>query len=152
MYWWVGPVCSPTPQSSCISIKPAYSTSSVIWLMLMPVRSDIEMLQKWHKWRFIEIQNYVSNWYDWRTRQESNLRPSVPQTMLAGIQGQTATNKDNNINIIKVLHYCHISPNVACFCKLMAQNWHKYFPLLGLLFGVSKLYWISGLIDTYMDT
>ena len=23
------------------------------------------------------------------------------------------------------LHYCHISPNMACFCKLMAQNWHK---------------------------
>ena len=24
-----------------------------------------------------------------------------------------------------VLHYCHMSPNMACFCKLMAQNWHK---------------------------
>jgi hypothetical protein len=23
------------------------------------------------------------------------------------------------------LHYCHISPNMACFCKLMAQNGHK---------------------------
>jgi hypothetical protein len=43
----------------------------------------------------------------------------------AGIQGQFATNKDNNISKIIDLHYCHISPNIACFCKLMAQNWHK---------------------------
>ena len=42
-----------------------------------------------------------------------------------GKQGETATNKDNNINIIKALHYCRISLNMACFCKLMAQNWHK---------------------------
>jgi len=28
------------------------------------------------------------------------------------------------------LHYCHISPNMACFCKLMAQNWHKSFALV----------------------
>ena len=39
-----------------------------------------------------------------------------------GKQGQAATNKDNNINIIKALYYCHISLNMACFCKLMAQN------------------------------
>ena len=42
-----------------------------------------------------------------------------------GKQGKTATNKDNNINIIKAFHYCYISPNMACFCVLMAQNWHK---------------------------
>jgi len=30
----------------------------------------------------------------WRTRQESNLRPSVPQTLIVGIQEQTATSKD----------------------------------------------------------
>ena len=23
------------------------------------------------------------------------------------------------------LQYCHMSPNMACFSKLMAQNWHK---------------------------
>ena len=42
-----------------------------------------------------------------------------------GKQGQTATNKDNNITKMIALHYCHISLNIACFCKLMAQNWHK---------------------------
>jgi len=45
-----------------------------------------------------------------------------------GKQGETATNKDNNINVIKALCYFHISPNMACFCKLMAQNWHKKHP------------------------
>ena len=70
----------------------------------------------------------VIRWYIWRTRQESNLRPSVPQTVLAGIQGQSATNKDNNINKMIAIHCCHISPNMAWFCKLMAQNWHKNFP------------------------
>ena len=47
-----------------------------------------------------------------------------------GKQGQTATNKDNNISKMIALHYCHISPNVACFFKLMAQNWHKNFALV----------------------
>jgi len=42
-----------------------------------------------------------------------------------GKQGKTATNKDNNISKMIALHYCHISPNMARFCKLMAQNWHK---------------------------
>ena len=60
----------------------------------------------------------------------SNVRPSVPQTVLAGIQGQTATNKNNNISKMNDIHYCHMSPNMACFCKLMAQNWHKSFPLV----------------------
>ena len=46
------------------------------------------------------------------------------------INGQTATNKYNNISKIIDLHYCHISPNMACFCKLMAQNWHKNFALV----------------------
>ena len=35
------------------------------------------------------------------------------------------TNKDNNISRMTALNYCHISPNMACFCKLLAQNWHK---------------------------
>ena len=46
-----------------------------------------------------------------------------------GKQGETATNKDNNISKFIELHFCHISPNMACFCKLMAQNWHKNFAL-----------------------
>ena len=45
--------------------------------------------------------------------------------MPAGIQGQTATNKDNNISKIAGLHCCEISSYMACFCKPMAQNWHK---------------------------
>ena len=45
-----------------------------------------------------------------------------------GKQGETATNKDNNINIIKGLIYSGIPSNMACFCKLMAQNWHKNLP------------------------
>ena len=40
-------------------------------------------------------------------------------------QGKIATNKDHNISKIIALHYCHISTDIACFCKLMAQNWHK---------------------------
>jgi len=45
-------------------------------------------------------------------------------------QGKTATNKDNNISKMIALDYYHISPNMACFCKLMAQNWHKIFALV----------------------
>ena len=82
----------------------------------------------------------VNRWNDWRTRQESNLRPSVPQTVLVGIQGQTVTNKDNNISKLIDLHYCHISPNMACFCKLMAQNWHKNLPLAVLISGVTFIH------------
>ena len=43
--------------------------------------------------RFLKNQYSVKHWYDWRTRQESNL--SVPQTLKVSIQGQTATNKGN---------------------------------------------------------
>ena len=50
-----------------------------------------------------------------------------------GKQGKTATNKDNNINIIKAFHYSNISQNMACFCKLMAQNWHKKLTSLARL-------------------
>ena len=50
------------------------------------------------------------------------------------------------------IDYWHISPKMACFCKLMAQNWHKNLPLAGLISGVTFIHWISGLIDTYMDT
>ena len=42
-----------------------------------------------------------------------------------GKQGKTATNKVNIINMIKELIYLGIPSNMACFCKLMAQNWHK---------------------------
>ena len=41
MYQWAAPDTPYPHQSSCISIKPVYSTSSVTWLTLMPVRSDI---------------------------------------------------------------------------------------------------------------
>ena len=47
-----------------------------------------------------------------------------------GKQGKTATNKVNIINIIKELIYLGIPSNMACFCKLMAQNWHKSFALV----------------------
>jgi len=47
-----------------------------------------------------------------------------------GKQGETATNKDNNINIIKGLIYSGIPSNMAGYCKLMAQNWHKNFALV----------------------
>ena len=59
------------------------------------------------------------------SRHYSKLRPSVPQTVLAGIQGQTWKNKDNNISKMNGLHCCEISSYMACFCKLMVQNWHK---------------------------
>jgi len=52
------------------------------------------------------------------------------RSLRVGKQGQTATNKYNNISKMIALHYCHISLNIACFCKLMAQNWHKNFPLM----------------------
>ena len=45
-----------------------------------------------------------------------------------GKQGETATNKDNNINIIKGLIYSGIPSNMTGYCKQMAQNWHKFFP------------------------
>ena len=139
------PPYSSSSSSSYISTKPVYSTSSVTWLMLRPVRSDMEMAKKWHKWRLIEIWNYVSNWYCWRPRHDSNVRPSVPQTVLAGIQGETATNKDYNINIIKALYCCHISPNMACFCKLMAQNWHKILPHTDHKNGVTRGIYLEGI-------
>ena len=31
------------------------------------------------------------------------------------------------------VHYCHMSPNMAYFCKLMAQNWHKKLTSLARL-------------------
>ncbi len=55
-----------------------------------------------------------------------------------GKQGETATNKDNNINIIKGLIYSGIPSNMAGYCKLMAQNWHKKFcPRAGQIRGVN---------------
>jgi len=57
-----------------------------------------------------------------------------------GKQGKTATNKDNNISKMIALHYCHISPNMACFCMLMAQNWHKNLPDTDHKNGVTELH------------
>ena len=45
-----------------------------------------------------------------------------------GEQGETATNKDNNISKIIDLDCCHMSPNIVCFCKLMAKIGTKVFP------------------------
>ena len=52
------------------------------------------------------------------------------QQHILGKQGKTATNKDNYISRMTALYYCHISSNMACFCKLMAQNWHKKSPFV----------------------
>ena len=52
-----------------------------------------------------------------------------------GKQGETATNKDNNINIIKGLIYSGIPSNMTGYCKLMAQNWHKSFALVRACIG-----------------
>jgi hypothetical protein len=54
-----------------------------------------------------------------------------------GKQGKTATNKDNNIRKLIDLHYCRFSPNIACFCKLMAQKRYKNLPLVVLISGVT---------------
>ena len=60
-------VLPPTPQSSCISIKPVYRTSSATWLRLVPVRSEMAArvrsrsgAQNWHKlviWRELDLRN-----------------------------------------------------------------------------------------------
>ena len=42
-----------------------------------------------------------------------------------GKQGKTATNKVNIINMIKELIFFGIPSNMACFCKLMAQNFTR---------------------------
>ena len=60
------------------------------------------------------------NWYSIRSSLASALK-----SFRVGKQGKTTTNKDNNISKMIALNYCHISPNMACFCKLMAQNGHK---------------------------
>jgi len=39
-----------------------------------------------------------NRFYCWRTRYDSNVRPSVPQTVPAAIQGQNATNKNYYIS------------------------------------------------------
>jgi len=86
------------------------------------------MEKKWHNLVIFKMKKVVIRWKGWRTRHDSNVRPSVPQTVLVGIQGQSAPIKDNNISTLIALYYCHISPNMACFCKLMAQKWHKKHP------------------------
>jgi len=57
-----------------------------------------------------------------------------------GKQGETATNKDNNINIIKGLIYSGIPSNMAGYCKLMAQNWHKNLHHTDHKKGVTELH------------
>ena len=57
-----------------------------------------------------------------------------------GKQGKTATNKVNIINMIKGLIYLGIPSNMACFCKLMAQNWHKNLPHTDHKNGVTELH------------
>ena len=57
-----------------------------------------------------------------------------------GKQGETATNKDNNINIIKGLIYSGIPSNMTGYCKLMAQNWHKNLPHTDHKNGVAELH------------
>ena len=70
-----------------------------------------------------------------------------------GKQGKTATNKVNIINMIKELIYLGIPSNMACFCKLMAQNWHKSFALVrATKMVLPNCTEYQGLIDTYMDT
>ncbi len=76
----------------------------------------------------------------WCGRRDSNSQHSDSKSFRVGIQGQTATNKDNNINKMIALHCCHISPNMACFCKLMAQNWHKNLPHTDHKNGVTELH------------
>ena len=73
------------------------------------------------------MTSYHVRWKEWRTRHDSNVRPSVPQTELAGLQVQIAENKFNNINKLTDIHFCHTSTKMTSFCKLMAQNWHKNF-------------------------
>ena len=63
------------------------------------------MAQKWRKLRFLKYENCVIHWKGWRTRHDSNVRPSVPQTVLAGIQGQSVTNKNNNIRKLIDFNY-----------------------------------------------
>ena len=73
---------------------------------------------------------YVICCYSWCGRRDSNSQHSDSKSFRAGKLGNTATNKDNNINKMMALYYCYMSPNVACICKLMAQNWHKNFALV----------------------
>jgi len=63
--------------------------------------------------KIFKYENSVIRWKGWRTRHDSNVRPSVSQTLIVGIQGQAITNKDNNISKIIDFNYCHISPNMA---------------------------------------
>ena len=89
---------------------------------------------------FRDMDFFTVQSYDWRTRHDSNVRPSVPQTVLAGIKGQTATNKGNYISSFIDLNCYKISSYMACFCKLMAQNWHKILPHTDHKNGVTELH------------
>ena len=91
---------------------------------------------KWHKsgtfLRLRKRQFSVIRWYSWRTSRDSNPEPTDQKTDVLGKQGQTATNKDNKINMIKGITYSGIFRNMVGFCKLVAQNWHKNFALVVL--------------------
>jgi hypothetical protein len=78
----------------------------------------------------IDLGNDVIRCYSWCGRRDSNSQHSDSKSFRVGIQGHPATNKDNKINMIKGLIYSGVPSNMACFCKLMAQNWHKSFPSL----------------------
>ena len=96
--------------------------------------------------------NCVICCYIWCGRRDSNSQHSDSKSLRVGKQGQTATNKVNIINMIKGLIYLGIPSNMACFCKSMAQNWHKNLPHTDHKNGITELHLISGLIYTSVDT
>ena len=94
------------------------------------------MAQKWHNYEnIIKSKFYKPLLLLAHPARFERATLSTAKTVLAGIQGQTATNKDNNISKITALNYCRISPNMAWFCKLMAQNWHKNSALVHVCRG-----------------
>ena len=85
----------------------------------------------------------------WCGQRDLNSQHSDSKSFRVGKQGKTATNKDNNISKMIALHYCHISSNMACFCKLMAQNWFKNLPLVGHIWrnvAIVKSYYLTDIV------
>ena len=78
----------------------------------------------------LKVRLSAIRWYQWRTSRDTNPEPTDQKTDVLGKQGQTATNMDNKINMIKGKIYQGIFRNMAGFCKLVAQNWHKNSPLV----------------------
>ena len=73
----------------------------------------------------INVNNAANIVKYWRGRKDSNPQPSDPKSLALGKRGKSTANKNNNIIKITAHNYFQISPIMACFCKLMAQNWHK---------------------------